>query len=167
MYNGLIRMREDVKTALSNVEVQYQRRFDLIPNYVESVKGIFEQEREVFGKIAEARQKYAGVPAGSPGRVNAINELETAFARLLVIVENYPQLRSAENVARLQDELSGTENRVAVERRRYNESVNFYEKATKVFPRNIVANLFSFEAFPRFVTSEEAKAAPKVDLEIQ
>lgn len=167
-YNSLVRMREDVKTQLSNVEVQYQRRFDLIPNYVESVKGIFEQEREVFGKIADARTRYAGTPQGSPDRVTAINEIESAFARLLVIVENYPQLRSSENVSRLQDELAGTENRIAVERRRYNESVNVYEKALKIFPKNIIANAFDFESFPRYEATEEAATTvPKVDLEVK
>ncbi len=166
-YNSLVRMREDVKTQLSNVEVQYQRRFDLIPNYVESVKGIFEQERSVFNAIAEARTRYSGSTPGTPDRVNAINEVESAFARLLVIVENYPTLKSSENVAKLQDELAGTENRIAVERRRYNESVNVYEKATKVFPKSIVAGAFNFESFPRFDASEEASVAPKVDLEVK
>lgn len=166
-YNSLVRMREDVKTQLSNIEVQYQRRFDLIPNYVEAVKGIFEQERAVFGKIADARARYAGTAPGTPERVNAINEVETSLARLLVVVENYPQLRSTETVIRLQDELSGTENRIAVERRRYNETVNIYEKALRTFPRNVIAGAFNFETFPRFVTTEEAQVAPRVDLEVK
>lgn len=158
VYNSLVRSREAVKAQWQQVETQYQRRFDLIPNLVESVKGMMGQEKEVFGNLAEARSKYAN----NPSPENA-SQVEGALSRLLLIVENYPQLRSAENVSNLMAELSGTENRVAVERRRYNEAVKGYNQSIKVFPRNILAGLFGFEEENYFEAEEGTQEAPEVE----
>jgi LemA protein len=165
-YNSMIRLGEDVKTAQANVEAQYQRRFDLIPNLVNSVQGIFKQEQDIFNNLAEARSKYAGTSAGTPGRVDAINGVESALGRLLVVMENYPDLRSAQNVSQFQDQLEGTENRIAVERRRYNETVNAFNKRIKFFPGNIIAGMFGFDEYPRFESTEGADAAPVVDFDV-
>ena len=162
-YNSLVSMQENIANQQAQVDNQYQRRFDLIPNLVNSVQGIFNQEQEVFGKLADARPKYAGTQAGTQERVAATNEVETALSRLLVVVENYPELRSAENVTRLMDELAGTENRIAVERSRYNDTVNEYNKKIRVFPSNLAAAVFGFEAATRYEVAEEAKAVPAVD----
>ncbi|HHH14119.1 MAG TPA: LemA family protein, partial [candidate division WWE3 bacterium] len=121
-YNSLVRLQEEVNNQWAQVETQYQRRYDLIPNLVETVKGVAGQEQKVFGDIAEARTRYAG--AQNPQeRVDAANQLETALGRLLVIVENYPQLKSSESFNTLMAQLEGTENRISVERKRYNEKV--------------------------------------------
>jgi LemA protein len=144
------------------VDVVLQRRADLIPNLVETVKGIAVQEQIVFGDIAKARSALLG--ARSPAEKIAANgQLDSALGRLLVIVENYPQLKSNENFLRLQDELAGTENRIAVERRRYNEVVQDYNTFIAVFPNSLVASLSGFtrnDAY--FKTDEGARQAPKV-----
>ena len=138
---------EAIKTQWAQVENQLQRRNDLIPNLVETTKGIAQQERDVFGQIAESRAKLAG--AQTPEQtMQAANEQSAALARLLVIVENYPQLRSSETFNRLMDELSGTENRIAVERMRYNERVQEYNTLRRQFPSNITAGLFGFQRIP-------------------
>lgn len=161
-YNRFITLNESIDGQWAQVEVQYQRRFDLIPNLVESVKGIFEQERDVFGMLAEARTRYAGAVTIDE-KVRAATQLEGALARLLVVVENYPQLRSAENVSQLMDELAGTENRVSVERRRFNELVRDYNIATKRFPGNILASLFGFSERALFEAAKGSEQAPKVE----
>lgn len=161
-YNSLVSLNENAKTAQADVEVQYQRRFDLIPNLVSSVKGIFEQEREVFNALAEARTRYAGSAAGSTDRVTAINGVETALARLLVVVENYPELRSSESVLKLQDQLEGTENRISVARNTYNAVVNQLNKKVQFFPSNVIADIFGFGELERFKATEEAASAPPV-----
>ncbi|MGH9861301.1 MAG: LemA family protein, partial [Candidatus Acidiferrales bacterium] len=131
--NEMVRKNETVKQTWSQVDVVLQRRADLIPNLVEIVKGIAAQEQAVFGDIAAARAALIG--ARSPQeRIAANNRLDSALARLLVVVENYPQLRSNENFLRLQDELAGTENRIAVERRRYNEAIQDYNTYIGLFP---------------------------------
>jgi len=119
-YNTMIKMNEQIDNQWSNVENQYQRRMDLIPNLVNSVKGYVEHEREVFTKIAEARSNYTG-SSSKEGKMKAANQLEGALSRLMVIVERYPNLKASQNFTQLMDELAGTENRVAVARRRYNE----------------------------------------------
>lgn len=161
-YNGLVDRSQGVDAQWAQVETQLQRRYDLIPNLVESTKGIFEQERAVFGQLAEARTRYAGATAPNE-RAAAATQLESALARLLVVVENYPTLRSQANVTQLMDELAGTENRIAVERRRYNEQVLSYNTMTKRFPSNVVAGMFGFgeRAYFRAVTG--ADSAPKVN----
>lgn len=161
-YNRVVKLDQSVSAAWAQVQTQYQRRFDLIPNLVESVKGIFDQEQEVFLGIADARTRYAGA-ATLDEQVAAAGEVESALARLLVVLENYPELRSSENVTRLMDELAGTENRVAVERRRFNESVQTFNVAIVTFPQNLLARLFGFEPKPFFEAAEGAETVPTVD----
>ena len=162
-YNRLISLQAQVDAQWAQVETQYQRRFDLIPNLVKSVEGIMEQEQDVFNTIAEARTRY-GQAQGVNEQVEATNNLESALSRLLVVIENYPQLRSSENVTQLMDELSGTENRIAVERRRFNELVREYNISIKRFPGNLIAGMFGFEERPYFEAAEGAEKAPEVDI---
>ncbi len=164
-FNGFVGKEESVKTAWSQVETQYQRRLDLIPNLVESVKGVMTQEQEVFGKIAEARTRYAS-GATPEQKVAAANQMESALARLLVVMENYPQLRSTETVQSLMAQLEGTENRITVARERYNESVEGFNVMVRRFPGNILAAVFGFEGKTRFEAAEGAENAPKVDLKL-
>lgn len=167
-YNSLVRLNENAKTAQADVEVQYQRRFDLIPNLVAAVQGIFTQEQTVFTALAEARTRYSGTQAGTPERVAAINGVESSLARLLVVVENYPELRSAESVLALQDQLEGTENRISVARNNYNAVVNQLDKRIRTFPSVIIAKLFGFTERERFEATEAAaETVPKVDLNVQ
>src|SRR5687768_18476266 len=161
-YNTFVSQEEAIKTQWGQVENQLQRRNDLIPNLVETTKGVAQQERDVFGQIAESRAKLAG--AQTPEQtIEAANQQSAALARLLVIVENYPQLRSNETFNRLMDELAGTENRIAVERMRYNERVQEYNTSRRSFPSNITASIFGFDEYPLFQAPEAAKVAPKVD----
>jgi LemA protein len=167
-YNRFVGQEEAVKTQWAEVENQLQRRNDLIPNLVETVKGYAQQERDVFGQIAEARSKLSGAQSAAPGvpteqKIQAANEQSAALNRLLVIVENYPQLRSNESFNRLMDELSGTENRIAVARMRYNERVQEYNTARRSFPANVTASVFGFKEYPLFNAPPEAERAPRVD----
>jgi LemA protein len=161
-YNRFVGQEEAIKTQWAQVENQLQRRNDLIPNLVETTKGIAQQERDVFGQIAESRAKLAGAQT-TEQKIQAANEQSTALARLLVIVENYPQLRSNEQFARLMDELSGTENRIAVERMRYNERVQQYNTSRRQFPSNVTAGIFGFKEYPLFNAPPEAERVPRVD----
>ena len=161
-YNTFVSQEETIKTQWAQVENQLQRRNDLIPNLVETTKGIAQQERDVFGQIADSRAKLAG--ARTPEQtMQAANEQSTALARLLVISENYPQLRSNETFNRLMDELSGTENRIAVERMRYNERIQEYNTARRRFPSNVTAMLFGFKEYALFNAPPEAERVPRVD----
>jgi len=161
-YNRFVSQEEAIKTQWAQVENQLQRRNDLIPNLVETTKGIAQQEKDVFGQIAESRAKLAG--AQTPDQtIQAANQQSAALARLLVIVENYPQLRSNEQFSRLMDELSGTENRIAVERMRYNERVQEYNVSRRSFPSNITASIFGFKEYPVFNAPPEAERVPRVD----
>lgn len=167
-YNSLVTLNENVKTAQADIEAVYQRRFDLIPNLVSSVQGIFNQERAVFGQLAEARTRYSSAQSGSPEKIVALNQVESALGRLIAIVENYPNLRSSEAVLRLQDQLEGTENRISVARTNYNAVVNQLNKKVNFFPSNTVARMFGFVERERFqVTEESARTAPKVEFEIK
>ncbi len=160
--NEMVRKNETVKASWSQVDVALQRRADLIPNLVETVKGFAAQEQTVFANIANARASLlsARTPAD---RIAANNQLDGALGRLLLIVENYPQLRSNENFLRLQDELAGTENRIAVERRRYNESVQDYNTYIGLFPNNLFAALAGFKRNDAYFQAPEgARTAPKV-----
>jgi LemA protein len=161
--NTLVSKDESVKAAWSQVDIVLQRRADLIPNLVETVKGYAKQEQTVFGDIAKARS--ALLSAGSPQEKIAANQqLDGALGRLLLIVENYPQLKSNENFLRLQDELAGTENRIAVERKRYNDTLRDYNTYVQTFPHNIFAGWSGFkpnEAY--FTASEGSRQAPKVN----
>jgi LemA protein len=160
-YNSLVTMDEGVKAAWAQVENQLQRRFDLIPNLVETVKGYARHEREVFIQVAQARAKVGD--AGSvDAKIEANNQLSTALSRLLLVVERYPDLKANDNFIRLQDELAGTENRIAVERRRYNELVKDYNIRIRSFPTNLVAGMFGFEKAAFFEVPKDAQAAPKV-----
>jgi LemA protein len=160
-YNELVTQQVATQTAWSQVENQLQRRNDLIPNLVETVRGYAKQETTVFNTIANARARIGtGVPPQQ--QMEASNQMSNALSRLLLVVENYPQLKSGENFMRLQDELAGTENRLSVERMRYNETVQTYNVHIRQFPSNLVASAFNFEAKPLFEAPESAKAVPKV-----
>jgi LemA protein len=161
-YNRFVSQEEAIKAQWAQVENQLQRRNDLIPNLVETTKAFAQQERDVFGQIADSRAKLAGAQTPEQ-KIAAANEQSAALARLLVVVENYPQLRSSETFARLMDELAGTENRLAVERMRYNERVQEYNTARRQFPANITAGIFAFKEYPLFEVPESAKVVPKVD----
>jgi LemA protein len=161
-YNTFVSQEEAIKIQWSQVENQLQRRNDLIPNLVETTKGFAQQERDVFGAIADSRAKLAGASTPEQKMV-AANEQSSALARLLVVVENYPDLKSNQTFARLMDELAGTENRIAVERMRYNEAVQAYNTKRRSFPANITAGMFGFKEYPLFQAPEAAKQAPKVD----
>jgi LemA protein len=160
--NDLVTQRESINGAWAQVDNVLQRRADLIPNLVETVKGFAKQEQAVIQSIADARAALIG--ARSPQeRIAANNQLESALGRLLVVVENYPQLKSNENFLRLQDELAGTENRIAVERRKYNEAVQRYNTTIELFPNNIVASLSGFSRNDAYFRTEPgARAAPQV-----
>jgi LemA protein len=160
-YNKLVTLDEGVKTAWAQVENQLQRRLDLIPNYVETVKGYARHEREVFIEVTEARAKVAGSVTPSQ-QIEANTELTAALSRLLLVVERYPDLKANQNFIRLQDELAGTENRIAVERMRYNETVREYNVYIRRFPTVILANMFGFTRAPLFEAPEEAEKPPKV-----
>lgn len=161
-YNRFTAQEVGVDAAWSEVENQLQRRSDLIPNLVETVKGFAQQERDVFQAVADARAKMAG--AGTPQqRIDAANAESSALARLLVVVENYPQLKSDAQFMNLQHELAGTENRLATVRRRYNETAQPYNTALRRFPGNIFASMFGFAERPFFTAPDDAKANPKVD----
>ena len=163
--NQMVAKREAVNSAWSQVDVVLQRRADLIPNLVQTVKGYAKQEQIVFGDIAKARSELLNAKSPSD-KIAANGRLDSALGRLLVVVENYPQLKSNENFLRLQDELAGTENRIAVERRRYNETVQDYNTYIQLFPNSIVASMSSFtrnDAY--FKTEEGARQAPKVSFD--
>ena len=163
-YNSFISKDQAVQSQWAQVENQFQRRFDLIPNLVNAVQGILTQEQQIFGDLAEARTRYAGAQ-GVSDRVNAANEVERALGRLLVIMENYPQLRSSENIQSLQADLAGTENRIAVERGRFNEKIQDYNNAVKRFPGNLMAGIFGFDEKPYFESASGAEKAPEVKLD--
>ena len=161
-YNQLVSGRAEVQNKWAQVDNQLQRRNDLIGNLVESVKGIAGQEQTVFGEIASARAAMAG--ARSPQQsVDAARGMDGAIGRLLVVIENYPQLRSSEAFMQLMDEISGTENRLATERMRYNDTVKSYNVLVQSFPMNLFAGFFHFETAPYYPVPEAAKAVPKVD----
>jgi LemA protein len=163
--NQMAIKREAVNAAWAQVDVVLQRRADLIPNLVQTVKGYAVQEQTVFGDIANARAALIGAKTPAD-KIAANGQLDNALSRLLVIVENYPQLKSNENFMRLQDELAGTENRIAVERRRYNDAVQDYNTYISLFPNSVIA---SFAGFTRndayFKTEEGARQAPKVNFD--
>jgi LemA protein len=164
-YNTFVTQEEAIKAQWAEIQNQLQRRNDLIPNLVNTVEGVTQQERDVFGQIAESRAKLAG--ATTPAQtIAAANEQSAALSRLLVIVENYPQLRSNESFNRLMDELAGTENRLTTARRRYNEQVQAYNTTRRRFPSNITAGIFGFEEdYPMFDAPPEAERAPTVNFE--
>jgi len=160
-YNRFVTLDEGVKSAWAQVENQLQRRYDLIPNLVETVKGYAKQEKDVLVEVTNARARVGGA-ATVPDKINANNELTGALSRLLVVVEKYPDLKSNQNFLRLQDELAGTENRISVERKRYNDAVQGYNVAIRSFPANLLAGMFGFGKAAFFEVPAAAKAAPQV-----
>lgn len=163
-YNKLVDLSQKADAQWAQVETQYQRRFDLIPNLVESVKGIYNQEKTIFDNLAQARTKYG--QASTPDQQAAAgSEVETALGRLLVIIENYPELRSSTAVITLMDELAGTENRISVERGRFNTTVRDYNTYIKKFPSNIMASLFNYNERAYFKSTTGADQAPIVEFE--
>lgn len=162
-YNQLVTLNENVAKSWAQVENVLQRRNDLIPNLVNTVKGYAAQEQKVFIDVTEARAKVGGATT-IPEKVAANNQLTAALSRLLLVVENYPELKSSQNFLALQDELAGTENRIAVERMRYNDSVMAYNSFVRRFPNNVIAGTFGYSRENvYFKSAEEAKTAPKVD----
>jgi LemA protein len=172
IYNNFVQQDEGIKSAWSQVENQYQRRLDLIPNLVETVKGFASQEQKVLIGVTEARAKV-GQMTVTPEVLNnpqtfkqfqqAQDNLSGALSRLMVIVEQYPQLKSDKNFLELQSQLEGTENRIAVERKRFNEVVQAYNTSVRLFPRSMVAGMFGFQQKPYFEAQAGAEQAPKVD----
>jgi len=161
--NTLVAKNEAVKSAWSQVDVVLQRRADLIPNLVETVRGITKQEQAVFGEIAQARSQLLSASAPAD-KIAANQRLDGALGRLLAIAENYPQLRSSENFLRLQDELAGTENRIAVERKRYNDTLQDYNTYVQQFPNSVFAKWAGFKPNTAyFAATEQSRAVPKVD----
>ncbi len=163
-YNTFTRQEEAINAQWAQVQNQLQRRNDLIPNLVETVKGYAAHEQGVFQAVADSRARLAG--ARTPEEtIEAANAQSSALARLLAIVENYPQLKANEQFNRLMDELSGTENRISVERMRYNERVQEYNTNRRQFPANLTARLFGFKEHPYFQVPAEAQRAPKVSFD--
>ena len=161
-YNKFTTQEEAIKASWSQVDNELQRRNDLIPNLVETVKGFAAQEQSVFQSVADARAKMAGAQTPSD-KIAAANAETSALSRLLVVVENYPQLKSDAQFMNLSDNLQGTENRLAVARMRYNEKVQEYNTSRRQFPANITAKMFGFKEYPYFEAPNDAKAAPKVN----
>jgi LemA protein len=161
-YNTFTSQEEQVKTALAEVQNQLQRRNDLIPNLVETVKGYAAQERDIFTAIAESRSRMMNAKTPDD-QVEAANAQTAALARLLAVVENYPQLKSDANFQRLMDELAGTENRIAVARQRYNDAARQYNTLRRQFPSNVTAKAFGFQEYKYFEAPPESQKLPKVD----
>lgn len=164
-YNSLATLNIQIDGQWAQVETSYQRRFDLIPQLVNSTRGFFKQEAALYDKITQARAAYAGASGKPSEQVALANQLESSLSRLLVIVESNPEIKSNQIVASLMAELAGTENRVSVERRRFNESVQAYNVKVKRIPSNIIAAIFGFDAREFFEAAEGAAVAPTVNLE--
>lgn len=166
IYNGLVRLRNQVKNAWAQIDVQLKRRYDLIPNLVETVKGYVKHERETLESVTNARnlaQQLSSTGSGIGARSKAETELTSALGRLLAVVENYPDLKANQNFLALQEELSSTENKIGFSRQYYNDSVLRYNNQTQMFPSNIVASVAGFKAGEFFeVEAEEERKAPKV-----
>ena len=161
--NGLVSAKEAVSNRWAQVDNQLKRRNDLIGNLVETVKGAAIQEQEVFGAIADARARMSGAKTQDE-QVDAARAMDSAISRLLVVVENYPVLKSNENFLRLQDEIAGTENRIATERMRYNDEVRSYNVKVKRFPTNIFAGMFNYSESKYYEVPEAEREVPKVDM---
>lgn len=160
-YNSMKTMQTDVTKAWADVETQLTRRYDLIPNLVETVKGYAKYEKEVLTEVTEMRSRVGGAQSVED-KINANNQLSSSLSRLMVVVEKYPDLKANQNFINLQDELAGTENRIAVSRTRYNEVVNGFNKFLVVFPNNLIASMFNIKEAVFFKAPEGAQNAPKV-----
>ena len=163
-YNGIIAKSEEVDNKFATIDTQLQRRGDLIPNLVNTVKGYAKQEQDVINSVTEARTKLAGATTVSD-KAKADEELTGALNRLMVVVENYPDLKSSQNFIQLSDELAGTENRIATARRDYNEAVKEYNLKIKRFPTNIIAGMFGYSKRDYFEASEQSKEVPNVNFD--
>jgi len=163
-YNGLVSKEEEVEGKLADISVQLERRADLIPNLVNTVKGYASHEKEVIDSITTSREKLLNADSAEE-MAEANQELSNAINNLLVIVENYPDLKANTNFIQLQDELAGTENRIAVARKDYNDAVKSYNKEIKLFPKNILANMFGFESKEYFEAKESSNNVPNVSFE--
>ena len=161
-YNTLVSLEQNVNQAHSNIDTQLQRRSDLIPNLVNTVKGYASQEKDIFTDIADARSKLAGA-SNVTDQANADSDLSNALSRLLVIVERYPDLKSNQNFNDLSIQLEGTENRIAIARQDYNTAATEYNTKRRKFPSSIVASIFGFQEQPLYKASEDANSVPKVD----
>ena len=161
-YNRFTSQEEAIKTAQAEVQNQLQRRNDLIPNLVETVKGYANQERDIFTAIADSRARMMGAKTPDE-QIEAANAQTSALARLLAVVENYPQLKSDANFQRLMDELAGTENRLAVARQRYNDTARQYNTLRRSFPSNVTAKVFGFQEYKYYEAPPESQKLPKVD----
>lgn len=161
-YNKMVSMQEEVDSKWANIDTQLQRRMDLIPNLVNTVKGFASHEQEIINSVTDARSKLSGANSVEE-KANANNELSGALSRLLVVVENYPDLKANQNFQALSDELAGTENRIAVARKDYNDVVKEYNQKIKKFPSNMIAGMFGFETKQYFEAKEGADNAPVVE----
>lgn len=170
-YNGLVKMEENVDTSWANVETQYQRRLDLIPNLVSTVKGYAAHEQETLSSVIEARSRATQVTVDpknlTPEKMaefqKAQGDVSNALSRLLVVRENYPDLKASQQFIELQAQLEGTENRIAVARKNFNDTANKYNKGIRLFPKNILAGIFGFDKKPYFAADQGASSAPKVE----
>jgi LemA protein len=160
-YNSLVTLNVDADAQWKQVETNYQRRFDLIPNLVESAKGVMKQEQVVFTAIADARTRYSGA-SNANDKAIAAGQIESALSRLLVIVESYPSLKSSETVQSMMSQLEGTENRISVERMRFNDSVKLYNLKVMKVPSSIIASIFGFKERSYFEAVKGAEQAPQV-----
>ena len=160
-YNSIISASEEVENKFSTIDTQLQRRADLIPNLVNTVKGYTKQEQDIINSITDARAKMVGTTSVSE-KAEANDELTSALSKLMVVVENYPDLKSSQNFIQLSDELSGTENRIATARKDYNDAVKEYNLKIKKFPAGIIANMFGFEQKEYFQATQESKEVPNV-----
>lgn len=169
VYNSMVTKQADVENAWAQVENQYQRRADLIPNLVETVKGAAKQELTVFTEVTALRSQWAdAVDSGDrEAEIEAANGMDSAISRLLLVAENYPELKSNENFLQLQDQLEGTENRISVERKRYNDAVTAYNKYIRVWPNSMFAGWFGFTDEDLFEAEEGAEEVPDVEFDIQ
>ena len=163
MYNGLVQAKIKVDNAWSQIDVQLQRRFDLIPNFIETVKGYMEHEKETFEKITELRSSWANTQSISE-KANLDNQLSTALKTIMAVSENYPDLKSNQNFSELSEELRNTENKISFSRQFYNDTVTLYNTKLEIFPSNIIAGMFNFKARDLFkAESDEARKNVKVD----
>ena len=162
LYNGLVVARQKVRNAWSQIDVQLQRRFDLIPNFVETVKGYMTHEQETFEKIASLRTSWANATSVND-KVELNNQLSSTLKTLMAVSENYPELKANENFLQLSEELSNTENKLSFSRQFYNDTVTMYNTKLQVFPSNIIAGMFNFTARELFKTDDEARKNVKVD----
>lgn len=162
-YNSIVKLSINADAQWKQVETDYQRRFDLVPNLVSSVKGIIKQEQAVFSAIADARTKYSAASTVDE-KVKAAGQVESAIGRLLVITENYPELKSSDTVKSLMVQLEGTENRISVQRMRFNDEVKSYNVKVKTLPSSIIAKIFGFEERAYFNSDKQAEKAPVVSI---